>query len=219
MVYITTKQSAPQAKWSFIAYLNEGFEGGNTTFFSAKGNQVSVAVTPEKGMKTTSVYVLISFRDGSYLLSQTVAWRICGNWGTQIRASKWCVVWGPTARTTPKRLGTNLFYPMIVVALMVLILPRRCIYWKPIKDCSSLPVASSVIVNRDSLSCTFHQMINSSRTTHSASVGDVPSLNVQWWTSDLHISHQYHRMPASHSWWWNSLNFYFFGIPELLKSQ
>jgi hypothetical protein len=40
---------APQPRLTFMIYLNEDFEGGNTTFFSAKGKE-TLSVKPEKGM-------------------------------------------------------------------------------------------------------------------------------------------------------------------------
>jgi len=48
MVY-TNNQNKPQAKMTFLVYLNDQFEGGKTTFFNSKGKE-TLAVSPETGL-------------------------------------------------------------------------------------------------------------------------------------------------------------------------
>jgi len=48
MIYDQKNLNAPQARLTCLLYLNEGFEGGNTTFFSSKGKEI-LAAKPEIG--------------------------------------------------------------------------------------------------------------------------------------------------------------------------
>jgi len=65
MVY-TNDQNKPQAKLTFLVYLNEQFEGGKTTFFNSKGKEI-LAVTPETGMAL--VYTQKLLHEGSIVTS------------------------------------------------------------------------------------------------------------------------------------------------------
>eukprot|EP01119_Soliformovum_irregulare_P020824 TRINITY_DN6806_c0_g2_i1.p1 TRINITY_DN6806_c0_g2~~TRINITY_DN6806_c0_g2_i1.p1 ORF type:complete len:235 (-),score=36.70 TRINITY_DN6806_c0_g2_i1:38-697(-) len=61
MVYSkdTNKPAAPQAKISVIVFLNEAYEGGNTTFFNAKGKEI-LAVKGETGMVLVYTHRLLN---------------------------------------------------------------------------------------------------------------------------------------------------------------
>jgi len=65
MVY-TKDENKPQAKLTFLVYLNNEFEGGKTTFFNSKGKEI-LAVTPEPGMGL--VYTQKLLHEGSIVTS------------------------------------------------------------------------------------------------------------------------------------------------------
>jgi len=66
MVYTANQGNKPQPRMTFLVYLNEGFEGGKTTFFSSKGKEL-LAVTPETGMALVYTHQLL--HEGSLVTS------------------------------------------------------------------------------------------------------------------------------------------------------
>jgi len=58
MVYTANQANKPQPRMTFLVYLNEGCEGGNTTFFSAKGKEL-LAVTPKTGVGLVYTHQLL----------------------------------------------------------------------------------------------------------------------------------------------------------------
>jgi len=66
MVYTANQANKPQPRMTFLVYLNEGFEGGKTTFFSSKGKEI-LAVTPETGMALVYTHQLL--HEGSLVTS------------------------------------------------------------------------------------------------------------------------------------------------------